>query len=245
MRIMKSWLVALLVALLLAGQFGPVHAQDISVGCARVNQFETGLYREAGLWRFPFFEGEVISFTASEPSVGEPTEFYIQVNAEVVSTSPFPGTASYTVPSDGVINTIGMIMDQGDATLSLACTPAPTPDQDADGVPDAQDNCPAVSNADQEDADGDGIGDACDPDIDGDSVLNGADNCPTVANPEQTDTDGDLLGDACDLDADGDGALDTPPPTEKNQCKNGGWATFNNPSFKNQGQCIEYVQFGS
>ena len=31
------------------------------------------------------------------------------------------------------------------------------------------------------------------------------------------------------------------PPTTKDQCKNDGWQTFNNPSFKNQGQCIKYV----
>jgi len=32
------------------------------------------------------------------------------------------------------------------------------------------------------------------------------------------------------------------PPTNKNECKNGGWETFNNPSFKNQGACVSYVQ---
>ena len=37
------------------------------------------------------------------------------------------------------------------------------PDSDADGVADAVDNCPSVSNADQSDADADGAGDACDP----------------------------------------------------------------------------------
>ena len=31
------------------------------------------------------------------------------------------------------------------------------------------------------------------------------------------------------------------PPTSKDQCKKGGWATFNNPTFKNQGQCVSYV----
>ena len=35
------------------------------------------------------------------------------------------------------------------------------PDQDGDGVPDADDNCPTTSNPGQEDADADGTGDAC------------------------------------------------------------------------------------
>ena len=42
-------------------------------------------------------------------------------------------------------------------------------------------------------------------------------------------------------DADGDGTPDTAPPTNKDQCKNGGWQTFNNPSFRNQGQCVSYT----
>lgn len=32
------------------------------------------------------------------------------------------------------------------------------------------------------------------------------------------------------------------PLTSKSQCKNNGWKIFNNPSFKNQGQCIDYVE---
>jgi hypothetical protein len=49
-------------------------------------------------------------------------------------------------------------------------------DMDDDGVPDAEDNCPAVANPDQADGDVDGAGDVCD-------------NCPTVANPTQADSE--------------------------------------------------------
>lgn len=31
-------------------------------------------------------------------------------------------------------------------------------------------------------------------------------------------------------------------PSDKNECKNGGWMTFNTPMFDNQGQCVSYVQ---
>jgi hypothetical protein len=35
------------------------------------------------------------------------------------------------------------------------------------------------------------------------------------------------------------------PPTNKDQCKNGGWQTFNTPrTFKNQGDCVSYTQNG-
>lgn len=43
------------------------------------------------------------------------------------------------------------------------------------------------------------------------------------------------------VDEDGDGIADTPPPADKGQCMDGGWQSFNNPSFRNQGQCVRYV----
>jgi hypothetical protein len=92
-------------------------------------------------------------------------------------------------------------------------------DTDGDGIPDAADDCPTVSDPAQRDADGNGVGDACQaggpPDTDGDGVPDGTDNCPAVANPGQQDADGDGIGDACDTaggpgepDADGDGVPD-------------------------------------
>ena len=71
-------------------------------------------------------------------------------------------------------------------------------DSDHDGIPDDVDNCPGVSNTDQSDMDGDGIGDVCDDDDDNDTVLDIFDNCPTVSNISQSDIDDDGIGDACD-----------------------------------------------
>jgi gliding motility-associated-like protein len=73
------------------------------------------------------------------------------------------------------------------------------PDDDNDGIPDTEDNCPLTFNKEQFDLDGDGIGDRCDDDIDGDGVMNSEDNCPEAYNPGQEDRDDDGIGDVCDL----------------------------------------------
>jgi hypothetical protein len=84
-------------------------------------------------------------------------------------------------------------------------------DPDADEVCQAFDNCPVIKNAEQADADGDGVGDACDTnsdapnacsgkggDEDGDDVCQSNDNCPDRPNSAQRDSDGDGEGDDCD-----------------------------------------------
>ena len=74
-------------------------------------------------------------------------------------------------------------------------------DGDGDGIADGSDNCPNVSNPDQTDTDGDGIGDACDSDKDGDgfSVANGdCDDLNPAVYPGATEIQGNGKDDDCD-----------------------------------------------
>ncbi|KAK3582849.1 hypothetical protein CHS0354_039999 [Potamilus streckersoni] len=81
-------------------------------------------------------------------------------------------------------------------------------DSDNDGYPNQslpctdwgckRDNCVFVANSNQEDADGDQIGDECDTDDDDDYIYDELDNCRIIPNKDQNDTDNDGIGDACD-----------------------------------------------
>jgi alpha-tubulin suppressor-like RCC1 family protein len=71
----------------------------------------------------------------------------------------------------------------------------------------------------QQDSDGDGILDPCDPcpldpdnDSDGDGICGNEDNCPALSNADQSDIDCDGLGDICD------GSDDSPSCDDGNDC---------------------------
>jgi DNA/RNA endonuclease G (NUC1) len=102
-----------------------------------------------------------------------------------------PG-ADYSGPDSFTFRASDGAIQSNTSTVSITVLP----DQDGDGVTDANDNCPSTANPDQADSDSDGIGDVCD-------------NCPFAANSNQADDDGDGIGNPCDSDDDNDGVTDT------------------------------------
>lgn len=145
------------------------------------------------------------------------------------------GTDPLNPDTDGDGMTDGIDECPTNPDVKCGGTVQPPSDTDGDGKNNGEDNCPNHSNTGQEDADGDKIGDACDPDnpdvdTDGDGVTNGSDNCVTISNPGQENKDEDSSGDACDVNPD---ESDDGPTAGSGGCSFGGsasnasgWALF-------------------
>ena len=83
----------------------------------------------------------------------------------------------------------------------------PENDSDHDGTLDQFDNCPIISNPNQQDSDSNGIWDLC-ADDDKDGIYWDKDNCVNTYNPDQKDINQNNIWDVCEFDADKDGIFD-------------------------------------
>jgi hypothetical protein len=217
-------------------QFGRAHPEDLiycpctSIGSATVSQtiripVGTATLKFAAAWR----DGEGASSIQAKldgtvlysTTRLDPADFY---QDKTVDVSAFADGANHVLAfnysASGAYD-----MGYTDA-WALDKVSLDVPDVDADGVADGDDNCPAVANPAQANADGDAQGDVCDPDDDNDGAADDSDSCPLVAGPPANggcppppDSDGDGVADVADACPTTAGASDNgcppdPPPPE-------------------------------
>ncbi|MEM7246498.1 MAG: thrombospondin type 3 repeat-containing protein [Acidobacteriota bacterium] len=209
----------------LGERFGSRPVVDVPLGASASDPFKV-LPQTA----FPRLSGRAIKLSLQGPPIGDVT-----ARIRVSGTAPVrgrvhegdaveslfdiePGTAHDLGASQGefqlvIINPLFSEETAGEVLVEawFACGDGPggDVDLDADGHPDACDNCPEDFNPFQDDTDGDEVGDDCDTcpaiadptqaDSDADGGGDACDNCPIVSNPLQRDEDLDGVGDACDL----------------------------------------------
>jgi hypothetical protein len=186
-----------------------------------------------------------------------PCDYQLNV-ASLVSFSSACGSGGLTL-APGVDQKVTFNVRFSRIELRQAARPnlSSSADPDGDGIPNATDNCPIVSNSDQADVDLGAevarVGDACSdldstgkptiPDQDVDGVPDGFDNClwfPSPLDPGGTvppDTNANGIGDACERTA----AVVLPAGGLSLVCKD---VTFKTASSKNSFFRMDFGQAG-
>lgn len=140
---------------------------------------------------FPASTSSADNLVGARATSGGPTDF---LAAEV------DDVAIYEEALSEIDVATHLASSEAEPVSTILASPIDPTDTDEDEVPDSVDNCSETSNPGQEDADLDGVGDACqpEPDEDEDEVADEVDNCPEIPNSEQIDSDENGVGDACE-----------------------------------------------
>ena len=134
-------------------------------------------------------EGPAFFSWSDEVSAGFPPENNValpivadgRTHTYVVDLSAVP---EWTGLADGLRLVLSSQIPEANSKFTVSLVSLSTDeieDKDGDLHPDFDDNCVDVANPGNADADGDGIGDACEPDTDGDGVIDDLDVCPEDA----------------------------------------------------------------
>ncbi len=230
---LRHWLLLVVLCAGLGGATGC--AEDVGLGgfgekCATTAECSDGLVCFSGSCHSDNDGDGVPNVIDNCPDVANPLQEDSNNNGigDACETETPDNNDNNTEPEN--VGPGGACTDTSQCQAGLACYEGTCqPDGDGDGIPDTHDNCPNVSNPDQADSNGNGVGDACDEadpvgpggactetsqcqlglvcyynkcqvDSDGDGIPDDHDNCKDIANPGQEDADNNGVGDACEDD---------------------------------------------
>jgi len=158
------------------GSWEPIRVSLLNVGYSTVNVTDLCLTQADGSCQ-PHTTASDVIFKLCGGADDSPTNcseasfpFALDVSEGVTLTvlySPHAGVArndntSVVITSDDAITRFIVNIEASSCVTAQDGSCASEDDLDGDGVPDQQDNCVEVANADQLDSDGDGRGDLCD-----------------------------------------------------------------------------------